>query len=214
MQMLGLENVSENFLDFNDISMETLGCHMLFGDTDEEGVKAATEFILKSNIIFRDNRLLNLFVNTPGGNITDGFALIDVMSASRLQVKTIGIGSVASMGVLILSAGHKGHRTITKNTEVMAHQFYAEHSGKFHELVSVHKAEIYAQHQFIQHFKTHSNMSEKQIKDIVFGTSDNWLSPSECKKYGLVDHVVDELPDFTPQPVRSVSVRSKRPSRQ
>lgn len=181
-------------IDFNDISLESLGGHMLFGEVDETTIKNAINFIIKSNLLFRDKRELSLFVNTLGGNCYDGFALIDIMDVSSLKVRTIGMGNIMSMGVLILCAGAKGNRVMTKNTQVMAHQFYGGTEGKFHELVSAYKAELYLEQQFKVHFLRHTNMSEKQINDVMFGPSDRWLSPAECKKYGIVDHVIDELP--------------------
>jgi ATP-dependent Clp protease protease subunit len=191
------ESLEADIIDFNDISLESLGSHMFFGHVDEDSVKEAITFILKANLIFPGQRDITLYLNTNGGNCYDGFALIDVMDVSRLPVRTVGMGNIVSMGVLLLCGGAKGKRIMTKNTQVMAHQFYGGSEGKFHELVSAYKAELYLEQQFIAHFQRHTNMSEKQIKDIMFGPSDRWLSPSECKKFGIVDHVIDELQEFS-----------------
>lgn len=205
MHMPKIENIDNEKIDFNDISLESLGSHMFFGYVDEDSVKDAISFILKANIMFKDDRDVTLYLNTNGGNCYDGFALIDVMDVSRLPVRTVGMGNIMSMGVLLLCAGAKGKRIMTKNTQVMAHQFYGGIEGKFHELVSAYKAELYLEQQFIMHFSKHTDMTEKQIKDVMFGPSDRWLSPSECKRYGLVDHVIDELPEVAfnlPSPTR------------
>lgn len=191
-----LENSDGTRIDFNDISLESLGTHLVFGDVDSDTMKEAISFILKSNLLFNDKREITLFLNTCGGSCYDGFSLIDVMEISRLPVKTIGSGNIVSMGVFLLCAGTKGRRVMTKNTQVMAHQFSDENYGKFHELVSAFKANLYLEQQSITHFIKHTSMNEKQVRDILFGPTDKWLSPSECKKYGLVDHVIDELPDF------------------
>jgi ATP-dependent protease ClpP protease subunit len=58
------------------------------------------------------------------------------------------------------------------------------------------KSNLYLKQQFLTHFKRHSKMTDKQIEAVLFGSSDTWLSPTECKKFGLIDHVVDELPTF------------------
>jgi ATP-dependent Clp protease protease subunit len=191
-----LENADGSRVDFNDISLESLGSHMLFGGVDNETIRESVGFILKANQIFQPTRDISLFINTIGGDCYDGFALIDVMAISKMDIKTIGLGNILSMGVLILCAGTKGKRYMTKNTQVMAHQFYDDVGGKFHEIASAYKANLYLEQQFIQHFKTHTSMNEKQIKEVLFGPSDRWLSPSECKKFGLIDHIIDELPDF------------------
>ncbi len=183
--------------DFKEISLESLGAHALFGEVDEASIRDASEFIIKSNQLMTTTRDLTIFVNTIGGNCADGFALIDLMDISRLPIRTVGLGNVISMGVLILCAGAKGKRIITRNAMIMAHQFSDVVSGKFHELMSAAKAEVYLKHQFIEHFKRHSTMDDKTIEDVAFAKSDVWLTPKECKKYGLVDDVVDELPEFT-----------------
>jgi ATP-dependent Clp protease protease subunit len=202
MEKLKLTNPDGSRIDFNDISMESLGSHVLFGAVDETSMKEAVTFILKANQLFQGEDDISLYLNCIGGTCYDGFALIDIMDVSRIPVRTVGMGNIMSMGVLILAAGAKGKRVITKNTQVMAHQFYGGTEGKFHELVTAHRAELYLEQQFMHHFLRNTKMNEKQIRDIVFGASDNWLSPSECKKYGIVDHVIDELPQFKIDPLR------------
>lgn len=197
-------------LDFNDISLESLNTHLLFGDVDTENVKNAVEFVIKSNILFKKTQELTIFLNTIGGDCYEGFALIDIIEASKHPIKIIGLGNILSMGVLLLSAGHKGKRTILKNTQVMAHQFWYHNGGKFHELLAAHKSELYLESQFIRHFLHHTKMSENQIRDIVFSPSDRWLTPAECKKYGIVDHVLDELPDLSHhEPVQPVKSKNR-----
>jgi ATP-dependent Clp protease protease subunit len=201
-----LENSDGSRIDFNDISLESFGSHMFFGEVDNDTTSSAVEFILKANQIFPDRRDLTLYINSVGGDVAGGFGLIDIMQVSKLPIRTVGLGNIMSMGVLMLCAGAKGKRYMTKNTQVMAHQFSDHTDGKFHEIISVYKAELYMEQQFLHHFKTFTNLKDKQIKDILFGPSDRWLSPSECKKFGIVDHVVDELPHFNlelPAPVTS-----------
>jgi ATP-dependent Clp protease protease subunit len=203
--MFNLKNADGNRIDFNEISLESLGSHLIFADVDEQSMKDAVTFILKANQIFPKQEL-TLFVNSVGGEVADGFALIDIMDLSRLPIRTVSSGRIMSMGVLIASAGHKGKRVMTRNCEVMAHQFWGTIEGKFHELLAQTKALQYTQHMFMQHFLRHSEMSEAQIKDILFGPTDRWLTPQECKEFGLIDEIVDELPPIAPQTAVAVPV--------
>lgn len=94
-------------------------------------------------------------------------------------------------------------RTLTKNSEVMAHQFAGYFHGKQHELIATQTAYKMLEARFFKHFLNHSAMSEKQIRDVLFAPSDRYLTPAECKKYGLVDHVVnffDTPTEQTPVP--------------
>jgi ATP-dependent Clp protease, protease subunit len=202
----------DNFTDFLDVSIESLGAHLIFGEVNELAMREAVSFILKSNKFFND-REITLFVNTVGGSCSDGFALIDMMELSRLPVKTIGLGNVMSMGVLILAAGARGKRILTRNASVMAHQFSAGTSGKFHELMADLKGELILKHQFIEHFKRYTTMDERTIKEVMFGKSDEYLTPTECKRFGICDQVVDELPEFSLElPVLRARRRPRLPS--
>ena len=185
-------------LTYDTISLNSLGVHLFFGDIDALKAMDACDFILKSNLLASDHSHLTLFLNTVGGDCAEGFAVIDLMETSRLPVATVGVGQIMSMGVLLLSAGRKGYRTITKNVEVMAHQFAGYFYGKQHELVATQAAYSMLEQRFIRHFLRHSKMNEKQVRDVLFSPSDRYLTPEELKRYGLVDHVVEHAEPVTP----------------
>jgi ATP-dependent Clp endopeptidase proteolytic subunit ClpP len=189
------KKLAEKVSEFDDISLASLGVHLFFGTVDETSVKSAAEFLLKSHFLFKEPRELSLFLNSIGGSCYDGFALTDIMEVSRHPVKTIAMGNVLSMGVLVLCAGAKGRRLMTKNTQVMVHQFHHTIEGKFHEMEATFKAQVYLKKQFLTHFKRHTTMTDKQIETIMFGPTDYWLSPKECLDYGIIDQIIDELPD-------------------
>src|SRR5574343_640520 len=121
-------------IPYDMISLESLGAFMLFGPIDREASHATCSFLIKENLLNDDPEGVTLFINSEGGSVTDGFAIIDVMETSQMPITTIGMGLIASMGLLIFSAGHKGSRTLCKGTEVMAHQFWGAMEGKQHEL--------------------------------------------------------------------------------
>lgn len=177
--------------DYDDISLQSLGTHLFFGEVDTDTAYEACEFILKSNLLRQSLDPLTMFVNTVGGECSEAFAVIDVMECSRIPIATVGTGTVMSMGVLLISAGSPGLRTLTRNTEVMAHQFAGYFSGKQHELIATQNSYKLLEARFIRHFLTHSTMSEKKIRDVLFSPSDRYLTPAECKRYGLCDKVVD-----------------------
>jgi len=187
------EDEEQQVIPLDAISLNTLGAHLLFGEINTPSVYQAVNFIIKSNFIFDHDTQLTMMVNSPGGSVSDGFALIDVMETSRLDINTVGLGQVASMGVLIVAAGTKGKRVITKNTEIMAHQFSTMIYGKYHELVASQKYHEKLERTFIDHFVRHTSMSEKQVRDIMFSTTDRWLTPKEAKKYGICDEVRDSF---------------------
>lgn len=183
----------QQVVPYEMISLQSLGAYMLFGEVDQNTAFETCEFIIKANILQAQDNPITLIINSEGGHVNDGFAIIDVMETSRIPIQTVGTGLIASMALLILSSGHKGTRTLTKNTEIMAHQWAGGVEGKFHELMAVTNEHIRLKAMFVDHFKRHSTMSEKQINDVLFSPSDRWLTPAECKKYGLVDKVTEFL---------------------
>ena len=181
---------NQTYIPFEQISLSSLGVFMLYGPIEINLAYAACEFIIKANRLQFENDL-SLLINSEGGVVTDGFSIIDAMVHSRIPVSTTSTGLIASMGLLIACAGEKGERYITRNTEVMAHQFAGMASGKYHEMVAVHKQNDQLARKIVKHFKTHSTMDEKTIKDVLFGATDRYLTPNECKKYGLCDQVIE-----------------------
>lgn len=194
------------------VSLQSLGAYMLFGGIDSGTSLDACEFIIKANLLQAGASPLTFIINSEGGQVNDGFAIIDVMETSRLPVQTIGIGLIASMALLILAAGNKGTRTITKNTEIMAHQWMGGMEGKFHELMAVTNEHLRLKSLFVDHFKRHSFMNERQINDVLFAPSDRWLSPQECKKFGLCDRISEflDIPEIKAPRRRPVKRSSRR----
>lgn len=180
------------YVSFDTVSLEAFHTHLFFGAVDTVSAYNACNFIIKSNLLYSDVNL-NFIINSTGGECTEGFAIIDTMTSSRLPVCTTGLGNIQSMGVLLLVAGHKGERRLAKNSEVMAHQFTAQIYGKQHELLaSTHGLKL-LEDRFKKHFLKHTNMTAAQIRDIMFSTTDRYLTPQECKRYGICDKIVDTI---------------------
>lgn len=175
----------------DNISLTNLGAYMLFEDIHEDSSLRLCDYLLKANMILDPSDAVTLFINSPGGSVTDGWAIIDVMDSSRIDIQTVAMGCIASMAVLIFVAGAKGRRIMTPNTAVMTHQFSTTFWGKQHELIAARKFHDTLEQQFINHFLRHTKMNEKQIRDILLRPSDTWLSPTECLKYGICDTIRD-----------------------
>lgn len=187
------EIIEQQMIPLDSVSLQSLGSILLFGEINEITSYRANEFIIKANMILDRGFPLTMFINSPGGNVSDGFSIIDVMKTSRLKISTVATGSVASMALLIAAAGSKGHRIVTKNTEIMAHQFYSVAAGKRHELIAQNVYQERLEKQFMKFFSENTKMSDKQIKDILFSPSDRWLTPKECVKYGIFDSISEYL---------------------
>lgn len=131
---------------------------------------------------------ISIYINSPGGNVTSGFAIYDTMNFIKSDVSTICLGMAASMAAFLLSSGKQGKRYALPNSEVMIHQPLGGASGQATEI------KIAAEHIL----KTKKKLNEilakntgKSIKQIENDTDrDNYLTANDAKDYGLVDKIL------------------------
>ena len=152
-------------------------------------VKSATEWILEANFTEERPEMLNLIITSPGGDLNAAFALIDVMRGSAIPVRTIGLGQIASAGLMIFIAGEKGQRILTPNTSILSHQYSWGAIGKEHELFAQIKEFDLTTRKVIEHYKKCTGLVDKKIREVLLPPQDVWLSPIEAKKLGLCDDV-------------------------
>lgn len=134
------------------------------------------------------NKDINLYINSPGGSVTAGFAIFDTMNYIKCDVSTICVGMAASMGAFLLAAGTKGKRFALPNSEVMIHQPLGGAQGQATEIA------IAAKHILKTRDKLNHILSERSgqpLEKIEKDTErDNFMSADEAVAYGLIDQVV------------------------
>ena len=155
-------------------------------------VNSATANIVVAQLLhlaFEDPKKdIKLYINSPGGSIYDGLAIIDTMNYIEPDVQTIGIGLQASMGALLLSAGAKGKRYVLPNSRIMIHQPSSGTQGKITDQEIALKEGIYLKQKLAEMLAKNTGKDVKQvIKDM---DRDNWMSAEEAKTYGLIDEVL------------------------
>lgn len=132
---------------------------------------------------------ITLYVNSPGGQIQSGLAIIDTMNHIKPDISTVCIGISASMGAMILSQGKKGKRYILPNSEVMIHQPLTGVEGQASDI------EITAKHILSLKDKLYEILAKATGKTKVQIEKDSdrdyWLSAQEAKKYGIVDKILE-----------------------
>jgi ATP-dependent Clp protease protease subunit len=161
-------------------------------DISLQSCKTCIEWIIEANFAEDKPEALNLIICSPGGDLNAGFALVDVMKGSKIPVNTIGIGEIASAGLLIFLAGTKGKRVLTPNTSILSHQYTWGSFGKHHELMAVAKEFDLISTRLITHYKKTTGLNENRVKELLLPPHDIWLSSKEAKEYGICD-VIKEL---------------------
>src|SRR5437868_402787 len=140
---------------------------------------------------------IHLYINSPGGSVTAGLSIYDTMQYVTCDVATYCIGQAASMGAILLTAGAKGKRNALPNARVMIHQPLAGTEGTTTEIL-LHLKEFQRLKKAINEILLkHTGQSlDKVEKDT---DRDKFMSAQEAVDYGLVDHVLEQLP-ITPKP--------------
>lgn len=134
---------------------------------------------------------ITMYINSPGGSVLDGFAIYDTMNYIKPDVRTVCVGTAASMGAFLLSGGTKGKRLILPNAEVMIHQPLGGMQGQATDM------QIAMNHMNRLKTKLTKYLAEHTGKDfdtIAKDTDrDNWLSAEEAVEYGLVDQIITHI---------------------
>ena len=159
-----------------------------------EEVNATTASLVVAQLLFLEgqdpNKDISLYINSPGGSVTDGMAIYDTMQYIKCDVSTICMGMAASMGAFLLAAGAKGKRYALPNADIMIHQPSGGAQGQATDI------EIHTQH--ILRTKQKLNeilaMNTGQPLDVIKRDTerDNFMTAQQALEYGLIDKVIEK----------------------
>ncbi len=168
---------------------EDNGILYLFGSVDEDAAASLCARIIRVNVEGSVPHI-QLILNSHGGSVDAGFAIIDIMEWSQVPVFTTGIGTVASMGLLVLMAGEKGHRVLTPRTSILSHRYSWWAFGNHSDLVARRKEQDLTHCRIVNHYVQHSALhTEEELNRTLLRDVDTWLTPEEAVRYGIADMV-------------------------
>ncbi len=163
-----------------------------------EQVDSASAGVVVAQLLFLESedpdREISLYINSPGGSITDGMAIYDTINYIKCPVSTICVGMAASMGAVLLTSGAKGKRFATPNSEILIHQplISGGLSGQTTEI------KIHADHMVRTREKLNRILSERtgQPLEVINRDTerDNYMTAKEALEYGLIDGILDKRP--------------------
>ncbi|OOB78728.1 MAG: ATP-dependent Clp endopeptidase, proteolytic subunit ClpP [Epulopiscium sp. Nuni2H_MBin003] len=164
---------------------------ILLGDE----VNHVTSSLIVAQLLFLEaedpDKDIMLYINSPGGVITDGMAIYDTMQYIKPDVSTICMGMAASMGAFLLSGGEKGKRLALPNAEIMIHQPLGGARGQATDI------QIHAEHILRNKAKLNKMLSEntgQPLEKVAQDTErDYFMSALEAKEYGIIDRVIEKL---------------------
>lgn len=131
---------------------------------------------------------IHFYINSPGGSVTDGFAIYDTMHYVKCDVATYCIGMAASMGAFLLAGGTKGKRFVLPNAEIMIHQPSGGAKGQATEIEIVAKQILRTKERLNKILA--ENTGQDLAKVAADTERDNWMSAEEALEYGIVDKII------------------------
>lgn len=134
------------------------------------------------------NAEISMYINSPGGEVTAGWAIMDTMQYIKSPVSTIGMGLVASMGTVLLAAGEKGKRFALPNSNIMIHQPSAGAQGQITDM-EIQLGQFQKNKKVLtKQMASFTGRKEKELFDAM--ERDNWLTAEESKEFGLIDEIL------------------------
>ncbi|WP_298530963.1 ClpP family protease [uncultured Algibacter sp.] len=158
----------------------------LWGQVDDASAKHVIDRLLYLDAL--DTKDIHLYINSPGGYVTSGFAIYDCIKSLNSEVSTICTGFAASMGSIILSAGVKGKRFIQRHARVMIHQPSGGARGQASDIEITAKEIVLTKELSAQILADNCGQTfDKVMKDF---NRDHWMGADESVAYGIVDAVI------------------------
>ena len=176
---------TESFVSIGDASCQ------LFGEITYSTAVQVCQWISDANNLPPKERpsFLNMFINSPGGIASAAFSIIEMMKASRIPIRTIGLGEIASAGLLIFITGSRGNRILTPSCILMSHHFNAGSEGSFHALQNIQKEYKILDKIIINHYIECTGLTSRKIRSALIPNRDVYLSTDEALELHLADKV-------------------------
>jgi ATP-dependent Clp protease protease subunit len=132
---------------------------------------------------------ISIYINSPGGSVTDGLAIYDTMQYVRPDVSTICVGLAASMGQFLLCAGSPGKRFALPHSRILMHQPSGSMQGQAADIAIQAEQIIYLKRMMAERIAFHTGQPIERIE--ADSDRDRWFTADEAKEYGFIDQVID-----------------------
>ena len=135
------------------------------------------------------DRDISLYINSPGGSVTDGLAIYDTMQFVSCDVRTICVGLAASMGQFLLCAGTPGKRFALPHSRILMHQPSGQMKGQATDIAIQAEQIVYLKRMMAERIAFHTGQTIERIE--ADSDRDRWFTAEEAKEYGFIDQVID-----------------------
>ncbi len=154
-------------------------------------VNSATANLVVAQLLFLDAEGegdISLYINSPGGSVYDGLAILDTMNQIKSDVATYGVGLQASMGAVLLASGTKGKRYMLPHAKTMIHQPSSGTKGKVTDMEIDLKEGLAVKNELVKILVEATGKKESELRNDM--ERDYWMTAKEALSYGLIDQIV------------------------
>ncbi len=155
-------------------------------------VNPATANLVVAQLLFLDQQNhddISFYINSPGGSVYDGLAILDTMNLIKSDVATFGVGLQASMGAVLLASGTKGKRYMLPHARTMIHQVASGTKGKITDMEIDLKEGLELKNELIDILTAATDQDRDKVRNDM--ERDYWMTAKEAKDYGLIDHIIE-----------------------
>jgi len=172
------------------MSTQLLLAHRILFLSEEITTERANALVASLLLLDADDpgRQIDLYINSPGGSVRDGLAIIDAMHCIEAPVSTLCIGTAASMAAWVLAAGEPGCRFATPHAEVMIHQVMGGYRGTADDVRIYADRILRDQRHMVEELSRYTGQTIERIQQDT--SRDCFMTPEEAQEYGLIDHII------------------------
>lgn len=180
------------------------GIYYITGDISEDSLLGYHQDILAKHLDKRwKNKDIQLIINSVGGEVPEGWMLIDLIEYVRMDIKTVGMGEICSMGTMLVAAGTPGKRSTSPNCSLMIHGFSMSNMrGTRQDLVDTMGFVEREHEREIQFWERCSKLNRDDVEKLFLDGRDHYFTPHEALDLGIVDEVSEPGQNKAPEPKR------------
>ena len=171
------------------ISYDMIKNRIIYCNGEVNGDSAISIITQLRYLAMKSDKDIYMFINSPGGSVSDGLAIYDVMNEIPCDVVTIANGMAASMGAFLLAGGAKGKRLALPNAEIMIHQPSGGAKGQATEIQIAAENILKTKKKLNEILAANTGQTVEKIAEDT--ERDNFMSAEEAKAYGLIDEIVE-----------------------
>jgi ATP-dependent Clp protease protease subunit len=180
------------------------GIYYITGEIGEDSLLGYHQDILAKHLDKRwKNKDIQLIINSIGGEVPEGWMLIDLMDYVRMDIRTVGMGEICSLGTMLVAAGTPGKRSVSANCALMVHGFSMSNmKGTRQDLVDTMGFVEREHEREIQFWERNSKLSRDDVEKLFLDGRDHYFTPHEALELGIVDEVSEPKYSKAPEPKR------------